>query len=167
MLKIRLMRIGKKNAPAYRLVVAEKTAPIKGKFLEVLGSYNPRLKVLNIKKERIQHWLSKGAQASDTVYNLLVSQGVIKGPKIKKKIKTKAKKEEPKEEIKTKVKDDKETIKEEPKKEKTAAKKETDEEPKEEKPQKEAKAEKEKADKSKEAEKPQAGQAKPKTIDKK
>ena len=89
MLKIRLIRIGKKNTPVFRLVVAERTAPPKGKFLEVLGSYNPRLKQIALKKERINYWLSKGAQASETVYNLLVAHNVIKGPKKKIKIRMK------------------------------------------------------------------------------
>ena len=87
MLKIRLIRIGKKNAAVFRVVLTEKTAPPKGKFLEVLGNYNPRLKTIKLKPERILYWLGKGAKASDTVHNLLVKQGVIKGPKIKIKIK--------------------------------------------------------------------------------
>lgn len=92
MLTIRLTRIGKKNAPSYRVVLVEKTAaPQSGKFLEILGHYNPRLKELSLKSERIKHWLAKGAKPSDTVHNLLVRQGIIKGPKIKKKIKTKEK----------------------------------------------------------------------------
>lgn len=93
MLRIRLIRIGKKNAPAFRVVLTEKTSPPQGKFLEVLGSYNPRLKEVNLKKERILYWLSQGAQASDTVHNLLVGQKIIEGPKIKKKIKSKTKSE--------------------------------------------------------------------------
>ena len=88
MLRIRLIRTGKKNAPSYRVVLIEKTAPPQsGKFLEILGNYNPRLKEINLKKERIAYWLGQGAQASDTVHNLLISQSVIKGDKIKKKFK--------------------------------------------------------------------------------
>ena len=94
MLVIRLIRTGKKNASSFRVVLTEKrNAPKSGKFLEVLGSYNPRLKHKNkkeavvLKKDRIKFWLSCGAKFSDTVHNLLVSQGVIKGPKIAKKIK--------------------------------------------------------------------------------
>lgn len=53
-----------------------------GNFLEILGSYNPQQTgQLALKKERISYWLSKGAQASDTVYNILVSQSVINAPK--------------------------------------------------------------------------------------
>ncbi|MBU1292176.1 30S ribosomal protein S16 [Patescibacteria group bacterium] len=94
MLKIRLIRTGKKNAPSYRIVLIEKNAsPKSGKFLEILGNYNPRLKEINLKKDRIVYWLGQGAQASDTVHNLLISQGTIKGDKIKKKFKIKKKEE--------------------------------------------------------------------------
>ncbi len=93
MLTIRLVRIGKKNAPSYRVVLIQKTAPPKsGKFLEILGNYNPRLKEVNLKKERIEYWLGQGVQTSDTVHNLLVTQGIIDSPKIKKKLKVKKKK---------------------------------------------------------------------------
>ncbi len=96
MLVIRLIRTGKKNAASFRVVLIEKTAPPKsGKFLEMLGSYNPRLNQISLNKERIKHWLGQGAQASETVHNLLVNEGVIKGPKIKKKFKARKKKETP------------------------------------------------------------------------
>ena len=92
MLTIRLVRTGKKNAPSYRVVLIQKTAPPKsGKFLEILGNYNPRLKQVNLKKERIEHWLGQGAQTSDTVHNLLVTHNIIDSPKIKKKFKKKKK----------------------------------------------------------------------------
>jgi len=83
MLKIRLQRVGKKNSPSYRVVLAEHTAPPQGKFIEILGHYNPRKKEKGFRKERIEHWLSKGAQLSPTVYNLLVDEGILKGIKIK------------------------------------------------------------------------------------
>ena len=111
MLRIRLLRTGKKNAPSFRIVLTEKTAPPQGRFLEVLGFYNPRSKEIGLKKERILHWLSKGAKPSDTVHNLLVSQGIIQGPKIKKKIKSKGKAEEAAK--KTEEKKQEEKIKEE------------------------------------------------------
>jgi len=117
MLVIRLIRTGKKNASSFRVVVIEKTAPPKsGKFLEILGNYNPRLKELNLKKERIEYWLSQGVQTSAAVHNLLVSKGIIKGPKIKKKIRDKKKKGIKKEEKETKG--EKEEVKEETKKKK-------------------------------------------------
>lgn len=101
MLVIRLKRTGKKNASSFRIVLTEKTNAAKsGRFLEVLGSYNSRLRVkdkdgvagrkeITLKSERIKYWLSQGAKSSDTVHNLLVSQGIVKGPKIAKKIKSK------------------------------------------------------------------------------
>ena len=83
MLVIRLTRVGKKNQPAYRVVLTEKTNPVNGKFIEILGSYNPREKTKALKAERIQYWISKGAQPSDTVHNLLVNEKIITGPKVK------------------------------------------------------------------------------------
>jgi len=83
MLKIRLQRTGKKNSPSFRVVLAEHTAPPQGKFIEILGYYNPRKKKKGFKKERIEYWISKGAQLSPTVYNLLVEEGIIKGIKVK------------------------------------------------------------------------------------
>lgn len=87
MLIIRLHREGKKNSATFRIVVTEKQNAAKGKFLEILGSYNPHLNSKIFKKERINYWLSKGAKTSDTAHNLLVSAGIIKGPKKTIKIK--------------------------------------------------------------------------------
>jgi len=125
MLKIRLQRVGKKNAPSYRVVLAEHTAPPQGKFQEILGFYNPRKKEKSFKKERIEHWLSKGAQLSPTVHNLLVDEGILKEPKLKawrpkrkeKPKEAEALKKEIKEETKTEEKVEKETKPEETKKE--------------------------------------------------
>lgn len=83
MLVIRLTRIGKKNQPAYRVILAEKTSPVRGKFIEILGSYNPRLKQKALQVDRIKYWLSKGAQASATMHNLLVSEKIIEAKKVK------------------------------------------------------------------------------------
>ncbi|MCD6109994.1 30S ribosomal protein S16 [bacterium] len=78
MLKIRLSRTGRKNYPSYRIVVAEHSAPIKGKFLEVLGHYIPNRdpKVLEYNEKKIREWISKGAKPSDTVASLLKHAGV-------------------------------------------------------------------------------------------
>jgi small subunit ribosomal protein S16 len=95
MLKIRLTRRGKKNNAFYRLVVAEHTSPIKGRFLEGLGFLNPHTKEKNFKEDRIKHWLKNGAQCSDTVHNLLVSSGVITGKKRPVKMKKKAEEANP------------------------------------------------------------------------
>ncbi len=79
MLRIRLTRTGKKHQPTYRIVVAEHTRPIKGKFVEILGYYIPtqKPKVLEVNTERAKYWISQGAQASDTVHNLLADKGVL------------------------------------------------------------------------------------------
>ena len=82
MLKIRLQRIGKKGQAYFRLVVLEHTRRPKGKYLEDLGSYDPHSKTLNAKQERIQHWISKGAQFSATVNNLLITRKIIEGEKV-------------------------------------------------------------------------------------
>lgn len=83
MLKIRLQKTGKKNQPSYRVVLCEHTSPPQGKFIEILGHYNPRLKQKGFKKQKIEHWISKGAQVSPTVHNLLVDEGIIKGKKVR------------------------------------------------------------------------------------
>jgi small subunit ribosomal protein S16 len=83
MLTIRLSRVGRKNQPSYRIIVNEKGRDPWGKALEILGNYNPRRKpaelVMNV--ERIKYWMSKGAEASPAVWNILVSQKVVEGKK--------------------------------------------------------------------------------------
>lgn len=83
MLMIRLQRIGKKKQPTYRFVISEKARDTHGRALEILGNYNPKDKKLELKEDRIKHWLSVGAQASNTVHNLLLKAGVITGKKKK------------------------------------------------------------------------------------
>ena len=83
MLKIRLQRIGRKNDPAFRAVLTDsKNSTKSGRFLEIVGTYNPKAGETVFKTERIQYWMSKGAKLSDTMHNFLVHQGVIKGKKI-------------------------------------------------------------------------------------
>jgi small subunit ribosomal protein S16 len=101
MLKIRLQRIGKKNDPSYRIALVEHTTSPQGKFIELLGSYSPKLKEKKFDKGRIEYWLTKGAQASPTVHNLLVSEKIISKEKVKawkpkKKAKEEVKPEAPK-----------------------------------------------------------------------
>jgi len=100
MLKIRLTRRGKKNSAFFRIVVAEHTSPIKGGFLEVVGFLNPHTKEKSFKADRIEYWIGKGAQCSDTVHNLLVSNDVIKGPKRAVKLKKKPVEEAKSEDVK-------------------------------------------------------------------
>lgn len=94
MLVIRYQRVGRKNDPAYRIVVTEKRSKPKSGGVEILGSYHPKTKQTAIKNDRILYWLSKGAKLSDTVHNLMVSKGVITGAKVNK---VKSKKEAVKE----------------------------------------------------------------------
>lgn len=82
MLMIRLQRRGKKHQAAYRLVVGEKRSKLLGKQTDDLGWYNPHLDKLEFDKEKILHWLSKGAKMSDTVNNLLVGAGIVAGKKV-------------------------------------------------------------------------------------
>jgi small subunit ribosomal protein S16 len=74
MLVIRLRRIGKKNKPTYRVVVAEHSYPINGKFMADLGFYNPHTKGIGLKVEDVKLWLSKGAKPSNTVSRLLLGE---------------------------------------------------------------------------------------------
>ena len=83
MLNIRLSRVGKKGHAQYKVVVAEKTSPVKGKFVEQVGSYDPHTKELIAKKDRVEYWIGNGAACSDTVKNLFIEKGVIKGDKVK------------------------------------------------------------------------------------
>ncbi len=78
MVRIRLQREGKPKQAYYRLVATERADARDGRPIEVLGFYNPRLEKekLTINEDRVKHWYSKGAQASETVKNLLVSAGV-------------------------------------------------------------------------------------------
>ena len=80
---IRFLRTGKRNQPSFKIVVTEKqNASNRGRFLEEVGTYNPLTKLRSLNAERIKHWLSKGAKATDTVHNLLVKESVIEGAKI-------------------------------------------------------------------------------------
>ncbi|OQX62106.1 MAG: 30S ribosomal protein S16 [Anaerolinea sp. 4484_236] len=73
MVRIRLRRIGAKHQPAYRFVAADKEDPRDGRFLEILGDYNPRTEppTVRVKEDRIYHWLSVGAQPSESALQVL------------------------------------------------------------------------------------------------
>lgn len=79
MVKIRLRRTGKTKQPSYRLVVADSRSPRDGKFIEIIGHYNPirQPKVLEVKADRARYWLGVGAQPSDTVSKLLQRVNVL------------------------------------------------------------------------------------------
>jgi small subunit ribosomal protein S16 len=83
MLKIRLQRIGRKNDPSFRAVLTDsKNSTKSGKFLEIVGTYNPKAGETSFKTDRILYWVSKGAKLSDTMHNFMVHQKVIEGKKI-------------------------------------------------------------------------------------
>jgi len=76
--KLRLTRVGSKKNPVYRIVAADSRSPRDGKFLEIVGRYNPQTdpSTIEVDEERVRDWLSKGAQPSDTVRRLLKAKGV-------------------------------------------------------------------------------------------
>lgn len=83
MLKIRLQRVGRKNDPSFRVIVAESRRDSQsGKFVETLGAYNARRGRSEFRADRVKHWLAVGAKTSGTVHNLLVDQKIISGKKI-------------------------------------------------------------------------------------
>jgi len=83
MLTIRLTRVGRKNDPSFRVIIIDSKRKVKaGNYLEMLGSHDPRLNKTELKADRIKHWLSMGAQTSDTVHNLLVTHKIIDAKKI-------------------------------------------------------------------------------------
>jgi len=85
MLVIRFFRVGKKNQPAFKIVVTDKRRPTRaGRFVEEVGFYNPLTKEKVLKQERIKYWLSVGAKPSATFHNLLVSEKIIEDKKIPK-----------------------------------------------------------------------------------
>ncbi|MBQ3646838.1 MAG: 30S ribosomal protein S16 [Synergistaceae bacterium] len=77
--KIRLSRQGRKKAPFYRLVVADSRSPRDGKFIELIGTYNPMTDpaAVTINEERALYWLNHGALPSDTARGLLSKQGIL------------------------------------------------------------------------------------------
>ncbi|MFL5761366.1 MAG: 30S ribosomal protein S16 [Thermomicrobiales bacterium] len=83
MIKLRLRRMGAKKRPSYRIVVADSRAPRDGRFIEILGFYDPLTEpaTIRIDEERAKHWLGVGAQPTDTVRSLLRRQGLIPDPR--------------------------------------------------------------------------------------
>lgn len=83
MLTIRLTRIGKKKQPFYRVIISEKHRDPWGKALEILGTYNPLTNpyTLNLDKDRVNYWLGKGAQCSDSIWNLFLEEKLVTGEK--------------------------------------------------------------------------------------
>jgi small subunit ribosomal protein S16 len=79
MVRIRLRRIGLKGQPTYRIVAAEKESPRDGRFLEILGVYNPRTNpsTIKLKEDRVYHWMKNGAQPSDSVAQIFKTAGTL------------------------------------------------------------------------------------------
>lgn len=79
MLKIRLARVGKKKQPTYRVVVADARAPRDGKYVEIIGQYNPRTEpnTFVIDEEKARDWMRKGAQPTDRIHKLFATVGLM------------------------------------------------------------------------------------------
>jgi small subunit ribosomal protein S16 len=83
MVRIRLRRMGAKKQPTYRFVVADGRSPRDGKFIEILGHYNPRTepRTIEVDDVKAKEWLAKGAQPSETVRRLFAEKGIMeRGP---------------------------------------------------------------------------------------
>lgn len=79
---IRFQRIGRKNDPAFRIAVLDKASgPKAGKYVDLVGTYNPKTKAVTLKPDAIKKWMSQGAQVSPSLHNLLVKEGVVEGAK--------------------------------------------------------------------------------------
>jgi small subunit ribosomal protein S16 len=79
MLRIRLLRVGKKKQPSYRIVVADVRSPRDGAIVEQVGHYNPMTEpsTVVVDADKVRHWLKVGAKPSETVERILVTQGVV------------------------------------------------------------------------------------------
>ncbi len=79
MVRIRLRRQGARNQPSYRIVVADSRSPRDGRFIEIIGFYNPRTEppTMRVDEERARYWLSQGAQPSEAVARILRKAGVL------------------------------------------------------------------------------------------
>ena len=82
MLKIRLRRTGARKKPSYRIVVAEATAPRDGRYIEIIGTYDPLTdpSTISLDGDRAKHWLSVGAQPTERVVKLLAREGLVPAP---------------------------------------------------------------------------------------
>jgi small subunit ribosomal protein S16 len=78
--KMRLTRVGSKKNPIYRVVIADSRSPRDGKFIEIVGRYNPQTdpSTIELKEDKVREWLAKGAQPTDSVRKLLKIQGLDK-----------------------------------------------------------------------------------------
>jgi small subunit ribosomal protein S16 len=81
-IKLRLRRMGAKKRPSYRIVAADSRSPRDGRFIEIVGTYDPLTNpaTISLKADRIQHWLSVGAQPTETVRDIIKREGVLAAP---------------------------------------------------------------------------------------
>lgn len=79
MVRIRLRRVGRKKQPSYRIVVADARSPRDGRYIEIIGFYNPRTQpaTMTVKEDRALYWLQQGAQPSDAVHRILDKLGTV------------------------------------------------------------------------------------------
>jgi len=81
--RIRLRRVGRKKVPLYRIVVADRESPRDGRFIEIIGTYNPKgttaAEKIQVDADKARQWIGQGATASDTVQSLLKQAGVFQG----------------------------------------------------------------------------------------
>lgn len=82
MVKLRLRRMGAKKRPSYRIVAAESSSPRDGRFIEAIGFYDPITNpaTITLKEDRVRHWLSVGAQPTETVRDIFVRHGLMEKP---------------------------------------------------------------------------------------
>ncbi len=118
--KLRLQRLGKKKQPFYRIVAADSRSPRDGKFIEVVGTYNPRLNPpeVVIKDDKAIKWLKNGAQPTDTVRSLLRREGILLKYHLMRKKVEPEKIEEALQEFRAKQQEKLKKLKEEPKRKK-------------------------------------------------
>lgn len=77
MVRIRLRRMGAKKNPFYRVIIADQHSPRDGRFIEIIGTYDPKGAKIDLKRERVEYWLGAGAQPSDSVARLLKTAKVV------------------------------------------------------------------------------------------
>lgn len=77
--KLRLMRMGKTKQPTYRVVAADSRSPRNGRFIDLIGTYEPRREpsAVNLNAQKIEHWLSHGAQPTERVQKILIAEGLL------------------------------------------------------------------------------------------
>lgn len=89
--KMRLTRMGDKKSPVYRIIVADSRAPRDGKFIDIVGTYNPRTanaeEEVKLDTEKAKKWIANGAQPTDTVRDMLVKNGLLAAVKVPAKTK--------------------------------------------------------------------------------